>query len=114
MTSTVADILTSAEALGEGRLVSPDGHALQMAPLTAGFPPWNERQFYGMGVFVIDGWLLQNPSFSGYAATMAYLPSRKLAIVTSTTMLETAPQDGNHSTDLLKAIAAHLAPEAPM
>jgi CubicO group peptidase (beta-lactamase class C family) len=114
MTSTVADILTSAEAIGEGRLVSPDGHALQMAPLTAGFPPWNERQFYGMGVFVIDGWLLQNPSFSGYAATMAYLPSRKLAIVTSTTMLETAPQDGNHSTDLLKAIAAHLAPEAPM
>ena len=65
-------------------------------------------------MFVINGWVVQNPSFSGYAATMAYLPSRKLAIVASTTMLETAPQEGNLSTDLLKAIAAHLAPEAPM
>jgi len=114
MTSTVADILASAEAIGEGRLVSADSHARQLAPLTARFRPWSDRQFYGMGVFVIDGWVVQNPSFAGYAATMAYLPSRKLAIVTSTTMLETAPQEGNPSTDLLKALAAHLAPEAPL
>ena len=43
MTSNVADILTSAAAIGEGRLVSPESHALQFAPDTAKFPPWDER-----------------------------------------------------------------------
>ena len=32
MTSSVADILTSAAAIGEGTLVSPELHALQLAP----------------------------------------------------------------------------------
>ena len=32
MTSNVADILTSAAAIGEGTLVSPESHALQLAP----------------------------------------------------------------------------------
>ena len=86
MTSTVGDILTSAAAIGEGSLVSPASHALQLAPPTAKFPPWNEKMWYGFGVFVIDGWVVQNPSFAGYAATMAYLPEKKLGIVVSTTM----------------------------
>ncbi len=86
MTSNVADILTSAVAIGEGRLVSPESHALQFAPDTAKFPPWDKDKYYGLGVFSVDGWVAQNPSFAGYAATMAYLPSRKLAIVVSTTM----------------------------
>lgn len=114
MTSTVADILTSAEAIGEGRLVSPESHALQFAPDTARFPPWNDRRYYGMGVFSIGGWVVQNPSFAGYAATMAYLPSRKLAIVVSTTMQPGASQEGNLSTEVLRDIAAYFAPEAPL
>lgn len=114
MTSTVADILTSAEAIGEGRLVSAESHALQLAPLTARFPPWSAATYYGMGVFSINGWVVQNPSFAGYAATMAYLPARKLAIVASATMAPGAAPEGNLSTDLVKAIAAELAPEAPL
>ena len=58
---------------------------LQLAPGTAKFPPWDARKYYGLGVFSIDGWVVQNPFFSGYAATMAYLPARKLAIAVSTT-----------------------------
>ena len=53
MTSTIADLLTSARAIGEGTLVSPKSHALQLAPTTAKFPPWNETTWYGVGVFVI-------------------------------------------------------------
>lgn len=34
------------------------------------------------------GWILQIPSLSGYAATMAYLPARKLAIAISVTVNE--------------------------
>lgn len=112
MTSNVADILASLRAIAIGRLVSPASHALQLAPLTAKFPPWSATRYYGLGVFIVDGWIVQNPSFAGYAATMAYLPARDLAIVVSTTMLDGASPDGNLSTEVLKAIAAHLAPEA--
>jgi CubicO group peptidase (beta-lactamase class C family) len=112
MTSNVPDILTSVAAIATGKLVSPASHALQLSPLTAKFPPWSATKFYGLGVFVVDGWIVQNPSFAGYAATMAYLPSRKLAIVVSTTTLDGAALDGNLSTEVLKEIAAYLAPEA--
>ncbi len=114
MTTNIADILKSAEAIGTGALLSPESHALQLAPLTAKLKPWNDKTYYGFGVFVIDGWIVQNPSFAGYAATMAYLPSRKLAVAVSATLREKASLDGNLSTDVLKAIAAYLAPESPL
>jgi hypothetical protein len=65
-----------------------------------------------LGVFVVDGWIVQNPSFAGYAATMAYLPAQKLAVAVSVTLKENASIEGNFSTDLFKEIAAYLAPEA--
>lgn len=114
MTSTVSDILTSAVAFGEGTLLAPESHALQLAPLTAKLAPWNDETYYGLGVFMTNGWVVQNPSFAGYAATMAYLPARKLGIVTSTTMYPDAPPEANLSTTLLKEIAAALAPDAPL
>jgi D-alanyl-D-alanine carboxypeptidase len=114
MTSNIADILKSAAAIGTGALVSPASHALQLAPLTAKFQPWSATSYYGFGVFVVNGWIVQNPSFAGYAATMAYLPSHTLAIAVSVTVREQAATDGNLSTDVLKAIAAYLAPEAPL
>jgi CubicO group peptidase (beta-lactamase class C family) len=113
MTSTVADLLASAAAIGEGTLLSPASHERQLAPATAHFPPWDERMWYGLGVFVIDGWIVQNPSFSGYAAAMAYLPARRLALAVSVTFAPGATEQ-NPSTDVLKAIAAYLAPEAPL
>ena len=64
-------------------------------------------------MFRINDWIVQNPSFAGYAATMTYLPSRKLALAVSVTLGEKAPLEGNLSTDLLKEIAAYLAPDAP-
>jgi D-alanyl-D-alanine carboxypeptidase len=114
MTSNIADILKSAAAIGTGALVSPESHALQLAPLTAKFKQWSETSYYGLGVFVVNGWIVQNPSFAGYAATMAYLPSHKLAVAVSATVREKASMDGNPSTDVLKEIAAYLAPEAPL
>lgn len=113
-TSNISDILASALAIGEGTLVSPESHKLQLAPLTAKFKPWSEKTYYGLGVFLVNGWVVQNPSFAGYAATMAYLPARKLAIALSVTVDDGASPEGNLSTDVLKNIAAYLAPEAPM
>ena len=114
MTSNVADILNSATAIGTGALLSPDSVKLQLAPTTAKFKPWSATRYYGLGIFVIDGWLVQNPSFAGYAATMLYLPAQKLAIVVSVTVGAKATEEGNLSTVVLKEIAAYLAPDHPM
>ena len=73
--SNVADILKSMDAIGTGALLSPDSFKLQLAPTPAKLKPWSKQRFYGLGIFVIDGWLVQNPSFAGYAATMACLPA---------------------------------------
>jgi D-alanyl-D-alanine carboxypeptidase len=112
-TSNIADILTTARAVGTGTLLSPESHKLQLAPGTAKFHPWNEKMYYGYGVFVINDWVVQNPSFAGYAATMTYLPSQDLAIAISVTVKEDAP-DGNLSTELTKSIAAYLVPDKPL
>lgn len=114
MTTNIADALKSAVAFGEGTLLTPDSQKAMMAPDTGKFAPWNDTMWYGLGVFVINGWVVQNPSFAGYAATIAYLPSRKLAIAVTATMKPGASLDGNLSTTVLSAIAAYLAPEASL
>ena len=55
---------------------------------TAKFKQWSEPSYYGFGVFVANGWIIQSLSFSCYAATMAYPPSHKLAVAVSTTVRE--------------------------
>lgn len=114
MTSTIGDVLRSAEAIGAGTLLTPASYAEQIAPTTAKFKPWSDISHYGLGVFMIRGWILQNPSFAGYAATMAYLPANKLALAVSVTVEEEAAADGNLSTDVLREIAAYLAPSSPL
>ena len=114
MTSNIADLLKSAAGIGTGALVSPESRALQIAPLTAKFKPWGKTSYYGLGIVDINGWLVQNPSFAGYAAVMAYLPSHKLAVAVSSTMNEKAELGSNFSVEILKEIAAYLAPEAPL
>jgi D-alanyl-D-alanine carboxypeptidase len=94
--------------------LSPDSHRLQLAPLTAKFKPWSEQTYCGLGVFLKNGWVFQNPFFAGYAATMAYLPSRKLAIAVSAIVNDGAPLEGNLSTEILKRIAAYFAPGVPL
>jgi D-alanyl-D-alanine carboxypeptidase len=113
MTSNIPDILKSATAIGTGALLSAASFKEQLAPATAKLKPWSDERFYGLGIFVINGWLMQNPSFAGYAATMAYLPARKLAIAVSVTVEEKAPDEQNLSTNVLRDIAAYLAPDHP-
>jgi CubicO group peptidase (beta-lactamase class C family) len=113
-TSTIADIIKSAIAVGEGTLLTPESQAIMLAPATAGLARWTEDNFYSYGVTVSRGWFVQVPSFSGYAATMAYLPSRKLAIAISVTVDETADPDRNYSPDIFKDVAAEFVPEVPL
>ncbi|MFJ8660160.1 hypothetical protein [Streptomyces sp. NPDC093795] len=70
-----------------------------------------EAAHFGLGVLVINGWVLQNPSFSGYAAIQAYLPSKRLALAVSTTKTSTTP-DGNTAEVVARRIAAARRPRS--
>jgi CubicO group peptidase (beta-lactamase class C family) len=125
ITSDICDLATSARAVGTGALLSPSSFRVQLNPGTVGLGgptatcpatvciAQTEAQHFGLGVIVSHGWIVQNPSFSGYAAFQAYLPAKHLAIAVSTTKGPNAP-DGNTAEVVGERIAALLAPGYPI
>lgn len=126
-TTNIFDMTASAIAIGEGTLLSAESHAAQVAPSLIGFGApldgcsscrtMSDRFSYGLGVVLAGPWVLQNPMFSGFAATEGYLSSHKIAIAVSTTFQESSFDDqgnsihGNASTAIFRAIADALVPE---
>jgi CubicO group peptidase (beta-lactamase class C family) len=126
-TTNIYDMTTTAVAIGEGTLLSPESHQAQVAPSLLGFgsplPGCRtchtlERSYvYGLGVVNSNGWLLQNPLFGGYGAIEAYLPSKKIAIAVAVTFGEQSFDEqgnykyGNASQQIFAAIGAYLAPD---
>ncbi len=126
-TTNIFDMAASAIAIGEGTLLSPASHAEQITPKLIGFGTplegcaschtLTEAFSYGLGVVLRGPWILQNPIFSGFAATEGYLPSHKLAIAVSVTFSEASFDKsgssihGNASTMVFDEIAAALVPD---
>ena len=129
-TTNIYDLTASAAGIGEGTLLSPASYAAQMSRDLVGFGhaeegcdtcrALTEHATYGLGIWLVGGWQLQNPLFAGFGSTMAYLPTRKLAIAASTTPAPDAFDDkGNYlvfnpSQNIVSELAAKLAPEAPI
>lgn len=129
-TTTIHDMTATAVAVGSGALLSPESHQVQVAPSLRGFGTpiagcptcrtQDERYTYGLGIILSGNWLLQIPSFYGYAGVMAYLPKTKLAIAAAVTFTEAGFDDQgayrthNAAQDLFVAIAAELAPDDPV
>ncbi|MFI1164396.1 serine hydrolase domain-containing protein [Streptomyces sp. NPDC020801] len=125
LTSDICDLARSAQAIGSGELLSHSAFATQLNPgtvglghRTAGCPasvclPQTEVFHFGIGVIVKNGWVLQNPSFAGYAAVQAYQPDGRLAIAVSTTAGPRAA-NGNTAQTITERIAAALAPHHPL
>ncbi|MFI8292232.1 class A beta-lactamase-related serine hydrolase [Streptomyces sp. ms191] len=125
ITTHVCDLARSVEGIGSGELLSPRAYRTLVNPGTVGLGgasatcpasiclKQTEAKHFGVGVIVVNGWVLQNPSFSGYAAIQAYLPAKRLAIAVSTTKTADTP-DGNTAEVVATRIAAALAPEAPL
>jgi D-alanyl-D-alanine carboxypeptidase len=109
MTSDIEDVRKSAIAIGEGTLLSSASHQEQIAPVSLLKP----KVYYGMGVFIDNSWVLQNPLFSGYNALMAYLPSHKIAVAVTTTLGEKSSPSTNYSTQIFQSIGTYLAPDHP-
>ncbi|MER5207230.1 serine hydrolase domain-containing protein [Streptomyces sp. NPDC002825] len=125
ITTHICDLATSARAIGSGELLSYRSYRTLLDPGTVGLGgasatcpasiclKQTEAKHFGLGVIVVNGWVLQNPSFSGYAAIQAYLPSKGLAIAVSATKNPNTP-DGNMAEVVAQRIAAALAPDDPL
>ena len=99
----------TAAAIGTGALLSRRAYRMQTAHISRLKP----GVYYGMGLFLDRGWIIQNPSLNGFNAVFAYLPSRHITIAITTT-LGRSISGHNYSTDLTKEIAHYLAPGHPI
>ena len=125
MITDIYDLATSARAIGTGKLVSEKSHKEQVGSSLVGLGgptktcpegvcmEQTSGFHYGIGTFVVGGWILQNPSFYGWGALQAYLPEEDLAIATSATLEEGAEVGLNGGQMVFEEIAAVLAPDHP-
>ncbi|MFE4638551.1 serine hydrolase domain-containing protein [Streptomyces sp. NPDC056773] len=118
----ICDLDRSARGIGTGELLSAKSFKTQLDPGTIGLghPTAScpdsvclltntAAHHFGLGVIVVDDWILTNPSFSGYAAIQAYLPAEKLAISVTVTQGPKSPE-GNSAQVIAERISAALAP----
>jgi D-alanyl-D-alanine carboxypeptidase len=113
MTSTLRDMTTLFKAVGSGKLLSKASVSQQLEDLSKGLPGAPGQLGYGLGIGVVNGWVVQNPIFNGYAGIAAYLKSQGISIVVENTDGPNA-QAASISTDLFKALAGYLAPNNPI
>ena len=91
----IADMTTSMEAVGTGKVLSKTSLAAQIGPNLAGFGHadpkcpvchQNSRVLnYGLGVVNLGPWITQTKNFAGNGATVGYFPARRLAVAVVTT-----------------------------
>jgi len=126
-TTNIYDMTASAIAIGTGSLLSPASHQAQVSPSLIGFGSplegcptcrtLDQNLNYGLGVFIGNSWLVQNPSFAGGAAVEGYLPSKKIAIAVAANFGEGSfgPDGGikNYAQTLFNTLGAYLAPDDP-
>jgi D-alanyl-D-alanine carboxypeptidase len=125
MTTDIADLRVSAEAIMSGRLLSPASFSAQTdarlvgvgdpAACPSGICRKNtEVAHYGLGLLVSGPWLMQSPLFGGYSAAIGMLPERKISIAVAATQGPNADPDRNGSEALMLAISRHVAPDRPV
>ncbi|MFF3889999.1 serine hydrolase domain-containing protein [Streptomyces sp. NPDC001914] len=124
-TTDICDLARSAAGVGSGELLSSSAYRELLNPGTVGLGTptakcpatvciaQTEATHYGMGVLVLGDWVSQHPLFFGYSASMAYLPSQRLAIAVSTTQGPDTPA-GHTAHTITQRIAAALAPGHPI
>jgi D-alanyl-D-alanine carboxypeptidase len=107
--STQDDLRKLVEGVGTGKLVSKQSHELQLAPTSVGLGTSTADRYYGMGISVVNDWLLTAPGLQGYHGSVGYLRDQKLTVVIYFT--QTPEYDvTNRSTLVFEPLSAILAP----
>jgi CubicO group peptidase (beta-lactamase class C family) len=123
-TTDIHDLALSIEAVSNGKLLSKESSAAQLAPSLIGFghaqsgcPACraNDETFsYGLGVIRSGAWIAQTLGFAGASGAVGYLPSSKLTIAVEATNGSGAYDDkgnaGLGATAVFRALADALAP----
>ncbi len=125
-TTNIYDMTATAQGIGSGALLSKSSYQAQTGPNLLGFghaqsgcacAKQTNSYNFGLGIVRTGSWLVETPSYGGYAAAEAYLPSEKIAIAVAITF---APQAfdahgnwTNSSDPIFRAIGAYLAPNDP-
>ncbi|MFF2039773.1 serine hydrolase domain-containing protein [Kitasatospora sp. NPDC058170] len=125
ITTDICDLARSAVGIGAGELLSPHSYQELLNPGTVGLGGATktcpadiclentEQRHFGFTAIVVNDWVLQNPSFTGFAAIQAYLPCERLAIAVSVTKGPNAP-DVNSADTIASRISEALAPDHPL
>lgn len=127
-TTNIDDLITTAVAVGTGKLLSESSHQAMTGPQLIGFGqaqpvcapscfPQTNIYNFGLGVVRSGSWILQDPLLSGLGVVEAYNPSQKVAIAVAATLLPAAfDSQGNYSNPtnpLFQSIGAVAAPKDP-
>ncbi|RAG81983.1 serine hydrolase [Streptacidiphilus pinicola] len=123
----ICDLARAGAGIGSGQTISHKSYKTLLNPGTVGLGtptkkcpatvcmPQTEAVHFGISVLVVNGWVVSNPSFSGYAAIMAYLPSKDLSIAVSVTYSPTTDQSvQNLSNNIAKDLSHLLVPNQPL
>ena len=126
--SDIADLTTSVQAIGDGKLLSPASYAIQMNKDLIGFghkqvgcsacAMLSAKTTFGLATILQGPWITGNKFFAGSGAEVAYLPGKKIAIAVITTYLPSAFDSQGNVKDAGPTIAASLsqavAPDSPI
>jgi D-alanyl-D-alanine carboxypeptidase len=113
-TSNLSDLGTWGTAVGTGALLSKSSHAAQVAPRTVGLGPLTEKFYYGLGVGVVNKWVLGGaPGLLGYTGIVAYLPDAKTTVVIFTTTGQHSPPGVHYAGAIFNRVGEILAPKQP-
>jgi len=113
-TSNLSDLGKWAKAVGTGSLLSKSSRAAQIAPDTVGLGPLTEKFYYGLGVAVLNHWILAGaPGLLGYTGIVAYLPEEKTSVVIVTTTGQSSPPGVHYAGAIFNKVGEILAPESP-
>jgi CubicO group peptidase (beta-lactamase class C family) len=120
-TTDIADLTTTMEAVGTGKILSKASFAAQVGPNLVGHThvdpscpanacllPNTVEANYGLGVINLGPWITQFKGFSGNNAAVGYLPAKKLAIAVTTTYEPAAFDDQGLCKDASKEIFMSL------
>lgn len=114
LNSTVCDLAAWARAYGSGALLQPQTAAQITATTNVGLGPNTAARYFGLGVIIVNGWLVGEGNFFGWHTATAYYPPKQIALAfTSTEGPGTANGNGT-SRQLLRQLTQILTPEAPI
>jgi len=125
-TTNIYDMTKTAEGIGSGALLSKSSYQAQTGPNLVGFghaqpgcacARQTSSYNYGLGIVRTGSWLVETPSFGGYAGAMAYLPSKNIAIAVAITYgpgaYNAQGTTANSNDQLFREIGAYMAPGDP-